>query len=82
MVLLKVLGILLAGFALFALFMVLEKSLKRPGLAHVLASIGLVVGAVLGFTTGQRLLPALFIAQAVGFLYHARWQRSLAGKVT
>jgi sulfite exporter TauE/SafE len=78
MILLKLLGVLLAGVALAGVGIALEKALKRPGLAHVLASVCLAVVGIYLLADGQRLLPLLFIAQSIGFVFHARWRRSLA----
>jgi len=80
MVLLNVLGIVLAGFALFGVSMALERVLDRPGLGHQMASGALLVFAALGFYRGDQLLPTLFVLQAVGFLYHARWRRHVAAE--
>jgi hypothetical protein len=78
MVLLSLLGIVLAGFALFGVSMALERVLDIPGLGHRIASAALLLLAAWGFYQGDRLLPSLFALQGIGFWYHARWRRQMA----
>ena len=76
--LLGILLILLAAGAFVALAFWLERKLRQPGLGFLLGAVALLGGSVLGFVNGQRLLPSLFVLQAIGFLYSARWRRSEA----
>ena len=76
--LLSLLLILLAAGAFVALAYWLERRLRRPGLGSLLGAVALLVGSALGFVAGQRLLPSLFVLQAIGFLYSARWRRAEA----
>jgi hypothetical protein len=78
MVLLQLLGIILAGFASFGIVYVLEKRLRRPGLAFLVVALAMLTAATLGFLRGNRLLPALFLLQGIGFLYSANWRRTVA----
>lgn len=72
------LGICLAAAAMFALFVAVERWLRRPGLAFLLAAVSGVVVAAFSFADGKRLVPTLLILQAIGFFVHARWLRSVA----
>lgn len=68
--------IVLAGFGVFILAWWAERSTRRPGLAAFIAGFLALIGAAIGIAAGRRLLPALFVIQAIGFFYHARWKRS------
>ena len=77
MVLLKLLGIILAALAFAGLVYLLERWLKRPGLAMLLIGVALLAAGTLGLLRGERLLPTLFVLQGIGFLFQARWRRTL-----
>jgi CHASE2 domain-containing sensor protein len=80
--LLGLLLILLAAGAFVAFAYWLERRLRQPGLGVLLGAAAMLAGSALGFVAGQRLLPSLFILQALGFLYSARWRRSEARKAS
>ena len=79
MILFKVLLVLVAGVALFALGEVLERSLKRPGFASELVGVLFTAAGVYLFVNGQRLMPALFIVMALSMWFRPRHRRSPAG---
>lgn len=76
--LLGLLFILVAATASVALLFWLERKLRQPGLAFLLFAIALLAASAFGFRAGQRLIPALFCFQAVGFVFSARWRRHQA----
>lgn len=69
------LGIVLAAFAFCALVWWLERVTRRPGLGFACAGATGLVGAVIGFVDGNRLLPAAFLVEAIGLLYIAFLQQ-------
>jgi hypothetical protein len=70
--------IILGAFAFFAFLWWLEGRLRRPGLTFLVTGILGLIGAGAGLVQGIRLLPILFVVQAVAFLYLARWRRQSA----
>lgn len=76
--LLALLAVIVGAVAVFGVSWWLERVLGWLGLRFVIGGAILLVVAVLGFARGDRLLPLLFVVQATGFYYHARWLRSTA----
>jgi CHASE2 domain-containing sensor protein len=76
--LLGLLLIFLAAGAFVAFAIWLERRLRQAGLASLLGAVAMLAGSALGFVSGQRLLPSLFVLQAIGFLFSAHWRRSEA----
>lgn len=70
--------IVLSAFAVVGLCFWLERRLRLPGLAFLLAAVSCAIGGVLGLMNGQRLLPILFLLQIPGFLYSAHARRTAA----
>jgi hypothetical protein len=72
--LLLLVSVVVGTAALLVLGRWLERATHRPGLRFVFGAIILLTVAVVGLTSGYRLLPLLFAVQSVLFLYHARWR--------
>jgi len=70
--------IVVAAVAIIGLFVGLERWLRQPGLAFLLAAVAMVLGASLGLSDGKRLLPVLFLLQVPGFVYFAHLRRTAA----
>ncbi len=66
--------IVLGALATLGLFFGLERWARKPGLAFLFVGCTTVLAAGLGIATEKRLLPILFLLQAVGFFYLARWR--------
>lgn len=76
--LMGLLVIVIAGLAIFALALWVERATQIAGLAFIFTAVGLLGAAALGAANGRRLLPIVFVLQAIGFLVQARWRRTKA----
>ena len=70
---------ILCGAAFFGIVWGLERVTRRPGLTFLITGLAQIGIAAVGFTQGYLLLSLLFLLQAIGFLYFARW-RWLTGR--
>jgi hypothetical protein len=70
--------IVITGFGLFGLTWWFERFTRKPGLSAFLGGGLLLVGAAASLSTGQRLLPAVFVLQAAALFYFSYWKRSTA----
>lgn len=56
----------------------LERRTQRPGLTVLIGGCVMLAAAVYLLANGFRLLPLIFVAQAVCFLYLAHWKHRTA----
>jgi hypothetical protein len=70
--------IVMAGFGLFCLIWWIERSTRRPGLAAFIGGFVALIGAAASLSVGHRLLPLIFVLQAVMFFDSAFEKRSMA----
>lgn len=78
MQLLALLGIVLAGLALFGIAWWIERLTRRAGLAFASTAVLLLGAAGLGLADGQWLRALLSGVHAIAFLYFAHWRRTTA----
>ncbi len=76
--LLGLLVIVVSALAAVVLIVWLERTTGVVGLANVVTAVAMLGAAGYGFATGTRLLPTVFVIQAILFLANARSRRTSA----